>query len=647
MLLKTYHNNLNAFSISCSGNNINHLCLIYRKLYKHYEVNHGRKFAVKRMKDFNAIAERFAMHQPIEAINFLKSDKDGYPKVLNPYKALLRDKDPYKVKIVLSIFRSVEILRLPPDRDISTVLQPLNVKDEVVNDIIKYIPKFINKFKLKLKYRDLFYHFTVKNGPNGPALQTSDTDYSAVKSDEKLYEALCYISNKFEDTKLPEEDEYTHKEGIHSKLTQFSEKAGKTRTIAVVDYYSQRALRPLHDSLMRILKSIPSDGTYCQDNVGSFAQVKTSEKSFVETSDMTAFTDLFPAVIQRELLFHLEEDENLAKSFWTLLAERTFTLAWDSSVKVKYGSGQPMGAYASWALCTLAHHLIVNYCSEVIGFKSITENYRIIGDDNIISNEKVSTLYQKVLSDLGCKLNKYKGTRSQQNSEYSSAEVAKRLYCNGINISPLTPGILKDLTSPLLLNSGLEDLLMIYEDHALPCRILSTMIRKDHRERSWLLCLNPINGVIKPGMPGYENYSLYWDESLPPEHYKEVMLQVRRESLINKANLITDERIGPYGSFARMTMRSKLKEDSGHSGNDIVPHYAQLECRRHILSRMRTTLERIDDACACNYLDQLLDEVEYLPDPKNPFMDMKDLRRIHTSLLVETVLLRVKSEKEV
>ena len=104
--------------------------------------------------------------------------------------------------------------------------------------------------------------------------------------------------------------------------------------------------------------------------------------------------------------------------------------------------------------------------------------------------------------------------------------------------------------------------------------------------------------------------------------------------------------MGPYGSWTRMSMRSTLKEDWGQSGNETAPQYAQLECRRHTLSRMRAALDRLDAADATMNRSLALDVVEYLPDPKNPFMDMKDLRRTQASLLVERVLLHVTSEQD-
>jgi predicted DsbA family dithiol-disulfide isomerase len=43
------------------------------------------------------------------------------------------------------------------------------------------------------------------------------------------------------------------------KLSYFQDKEGKTRTIGVLDYFSQSVLRPLHIYLEKVLMKIPQD----------------------------------------------------------------------------------------------------------------------------------------------------------------------------------------------------------------------------------------------------------------------------------------------------------------------------------------------------------------------------------------------------
>lgn len=638
MLLKVYHQNLIAIATGLDEyNNIYHICKIYREIVSKKQTHHGRKFMVNYMKNLNSIAERYAMYQPIDPIKFHKSDGEGFPHIIRAFKPYLRNDNPNVVKITLSIFRSCELFRLPPSHDISTVVKQPNYDEKVVEEIIQYIPKFVKRLS-KPQYRKLVYHYTVKNGPNGSALANSDSDLCAVKQDIGLYDAIRTVSSKLGDTEFPSEEYYIKQKfnnGIHSRLTQFGEKAGKTRTIAVVDYYSQRALYPLHHALMSMLRKIPSDGTFSHRSVGNYAKEATKNKSYIATSDMTAFTDLFPSIIQRELLYAIEEDRELAQAWWKILSDRTFTVAW-SGDQVKYGTGQPMGAYASWPLCTLAHHLVMHYCAYKQSIKNVNKYYRILGDDNERTLESLSIFYEETLHNLGCELNPSKGTCSREGVLYSSAEVAKRLYLNGLDISPITPGIIRGLLNPALLNNALEELIQSFELPALPVHILETVVPKKHRDKAWMLCTNPFNGVIKPGMPGYDENSKIWIDFVNEGLHVPTMQAFRIQSLMDKANAIDDDvDLFMLQVVLRTNPVNKQQSVGGDMELNSVPPYAMTLCQKHILSLLKSTIDKIqyfgvDDP-------MVLEEVEYLADPRNPFKDSKDVRNTHATLLVEKV----------
>jgi hypothetical protein len=53
------------------------------------------------------------------------------------------------------------------------------------------------------------------------------------------------------------------------RLVVFSDKEGKTRIIAILDYFSQTVLKGLHSYLFRVLKKLPQDMTF---NQGAFVE---------------------------------------------------------------------------------------------------------------------------------------------------------------------------------------------------------------------------------------------------------------------------------------------------------------------------------------------------------------------------------------
>jgi len=50
------------------------------------------------------------------------------------------------------------------------------------------------------------------------------------------------------------------------KLSVIHDREGKERVIAIFDYWSQSALKPLHDNLMKVLKGFKGDCTFDQQS---------------------------------------------------------------------------------------------------------------------------------------------------------------------------------------------------------------------------------------------------------------------------------------------------------------------------------------------------------------------------------------------
>lgn len=87
------------------------------------------------------------------------------------------------------------------------------------------------------------------------------------------------------------------------KLTAFADREGKTRVVALGDYFSQTVLRPLHDYLFGVLRKIPQDCTFDQ---ARFKDLLSGNPGIYYSVDLKAATDRFPIkVIARVLAGHL------------------------------------------------------------------------------------------------------------------------------------------------------------------------------------------------------------------------------------------------------------------------------------------------------------------------------------------------------
>lgn len=109
-----------------------------------------------------------------------------------------------------------------------------------------------------------------------------------------------------------------------------------------------------------------------------------------------------------------------------------------------------MGAYTSWALLALSHHLIVRVAGHnVLGHYNFN-TYYILGDDIVIwGNSKVAREYRRLIEVvLGVKISEAKTLESADSFEF-----AKRFFVKGVEVSPL-PWTQLDTDSPLKVLPG-------------------------------------------------------------------------------------------------------------------------------------------------------------------------------------------------
>jgi hypothetical protein len=95
-----------------------------------------------------------------------------------------------------------------------------------------------------------------------------------------------------------------------------------------------------------------------------------------------------------------------------------------------------MGAYSSFGMLALTHHVIVKCAALKLRIKSF-EDYCVLGDDIVIYNDKVALEYQAIMKLLGLTINPHKSVISKD-----FAEFAKVLIGTECNYTPVGPGII-------------------------------------------------------------------------------------------------------------------------------------------------------------------------------------------------------------
>nr|UJQ92489.1 MAG: putative RNA-dependent RNA polymerase [Mitoviridae sp.] len=204
---------------------------------------------------------------------------------------------------------------------------------------------------------------------------------------------------------------------------------GKVRVFALVDVITQWMLMPLHEMLFGILRGISQDATFDQDagvmKVKEALSAREPNRRFVFSFDLSAATDRLPIILQIALLNAMKE--GLGTAWAAILTNRDYWLGDKRAVKeptpIRYATGQPMGALSSWAMLALTHHLIVQYCSWILGNTTWFKDYMVLGDDIVIYDRAIANKYLEVMSTLGVDINLSKSLRSN----IGTFEFAKRL----------------------------------------------------------------------------------------------------------------------------------------------------------------------------------------------------------------------------
>jgi len=82
----------------------------------------------------------------------------------------------------------------------------------------------------------------------------------------------------------------------------YKEEPGKVRVFAMVDVWTQWVLNSLHEYIFNILKHIPNDGTFNQDQAVLTLQTLLKDCKCAFSYDLSAATDRLPISIQIKLL---------------------------------------------------------------------------------------------------------------------------------------------------------------------------------------------------------------------------------------------------------------------------------------------------------------------------------------------------------
>lgn len=207
------------------------------------------------------------------------------------------------------------------------------------------------------------------------------------------------LNRLYKDTKL---------NSVSGRITYIQELGAKGRVVCMPSANVQMYFQPLNGILQNITEMLyPRESVVMDQNRAAYIMqdhLNSGKKIFC--SDLSSATDRFPLEFQLGVLDSLGL-EKYSKSLKELCTTRTFRDSVTGQYH-KYKVGQPMGLYGSFPLFNLSHLILVNSVSNKLikdghqmdKFPDGTY-YKVLGDDIMFSDEKLSNSYNNILEEIG------------------------------------------------------------------------------------------------------------------------------------------------------------------------------------------------------------------------------------------------------
>lgn len=236
---------------------------------------------------------------------------------------------------------------------------------------------------------------------------------------------------------------------IEGRLQCLPEPAGKVRVIALVDYWTQHILYPLHKEIFKILWKLNTDGTRDQLRPVRELLDRVPESQVIYSYDLKAATDRLSIKAQM-ILLSVMFTPRLAIAWKKVIVGRLYWLFDPKGSRTRgfptvthsnmsnyrglaYVQGQPMGAYSSWAMLALTHHAMIQWSAYLVGLKGWFDLYAVLGDDVVIAHDGVAKKYVEICEKFGVEI----GLAKSVVSSGHTCEFAKKFFRNKEDCSGL------------------------------------------------------------------------------------------------------------------------------------------------------------------------------------------------------------------
>ena len=458
--------------VSARLRRFNKFLILILKVYKH----HGAGYVIKWLKACHVCVQRKLSSKPMSSLRELERNLplprliNGLPSFIGTMdRKAIRSGNTSTIRLWLTILSVYRVLEAPSKPNLETITTESKADKKTINWILLTSNNILRENKMFRNIEELKatkIHRTLAAGPNYKNAYLSIlTDAFAIYKDTETFKSFCNyaIQTSSDDFLLflrkvmrfaIKSNEkfgfsiFNVSKGIHNedqlstgKLSFKIEAAGKVRTFAICDIWTQSLLKPLHEDLFRLLEGLPNDGTFNQEASFSRCLAKSQLYNEAFAFDLSSATDRLPLTLQEGIISMLYNNPYLGGYWGSLIANRKYIIRSKlfpeyTNTTLKYATGQPMGCLSSWAMLAVTHHLLVQVCAyRVHGSKIWFDKYEVLGDDIVIFDKKVALSYLDLMQQLDVGINLSKSLQSEQLQTF---EFAKRTGLNGFDVSGLS-----------------------------------------------------------------------------------------------------------------------------------------------------------------------------------------------------------------
>jgi hypothetical protein len=450
------------------------LLRIYTTEFNHRVNTRGKLQAVKFFNQVYNYALRYSCYLEVEPLPFVVSDGNGFPKLIKEFRKPLRNGHDSR-RAALTVLQFHKLVEVESDADLSSIEATYEGQEnpEWLIDFKKVLEREFPSSKLQSRINQLqpSFHISGRNGPNGPCIGAAYVDREAIRNTniEQSARDLASLTgfirlNVLMDLSNEAVDNLHHKtrQPEHSRIRYKCEPGGKTRPFCIVDFFSQSALKSIHDFSMNWLGTRLTDGTNDHAKAAQTARGWSRNPNVQLWSyDLTKATDRFPVFLQ-ELVLTQMFGHKIAAAWKDLICNRDFLTP--EGEYVRFNAGQPLGALSSWAVFAITHHILVQTAAyRTFGSKTKWFMlYRMIGDDVCIARSKnVAQEYKSFLDSLKVDISINKSILPKQCLDGNACELAKRLFHKGIEVTPVPPKAIIESSKSII---GYKNLLEVAWD---------------------------------------------------------------------------------------------------------------------------------------------------------------------------------------